>query len=385
MKISQNPFSEENEDHRIRHSYFVMAVLCIFFMILLRLWYLQVIRGYEYRKLSESNRTRIQDIVPQRGIILDRHGLPLVQNLPAYNLSVIREDVPKPELLVSRLAFLLNKPFDEVWEKFEALKAKPAFQPALLYTGLDQEEVVALETQRFELPGIVIQVNPRRNYVFDQLASHVIGYLGEVSPAQLKQEKYAEHRMGDLAGQHGLERMWETSLHGKRGNRVVEVDASGRVLKIIKNTPPQPGHNLYLTLDSRLQGICQQALGDQVGAIVVIDPTSGEILALASTPTFSQNAFVQGISVDEWNDLTTNPFHPMENRAIAGQYPPGSTFKIVSLAAALQENVIGVNEKITCRGGFEFGDRVFHCWNRGRTWLGGCHPGDSGILRHLFL
>ena len=229
-----------------------------------------------------------------RGLILDRNGMILVDNHPSYEMAVVREDVTDMDLLVNRLSKILNRPEDEIKTAVEKSKRTPSFKPAPVLVGLNRDDLVALETHRYELPGIVIQINPRRKYLQDKLAAHIIGYLGEVTQSQLKREEYRDHRMGDLVGQFGIEKAWESWLHGKRGRNLAEVDVSGRVLKIINKVNPIPGHNLFLTIDARLQRVAQEALGDYAGAVAAIDPTTGEILAMASAPTFSQNTFVEG-------------------------------------------------------------------------------------------
>ena len=364
MKISKNPFSEATEDFRPRHQYLVVAVLIFFALLFFRLWYLQIIRGHEYRDLSESNRTRVQDILPPRGLILDRTGMILVDNYPSYELAVVREDVPDSRELTHRLAYYLSRPYEEIQAGFEAASLKPAFQPAVILSDLTSRDLVNVETHRYELPGLAIRVKPQRMYLQDDLASHVIGYLGEINQAQLDRDKYIDNRMGDLVGQYGLEMEWESFLHGRRGKRVVEVDASGRMLRVIKQMEPEPGHNLYLTLDARLQRVAQEALGEQAGAVVALDPNTGEVLAMASAPTFRQNDFANGITPEKWRELLDNPLHPLENRAVSGQYPPGSTYKIVSATAALEEGVVTPETRITCLGGYKFGDRTFHCWKK---------------------
>ena len=364
MKKPRNPFSEETTDLSLPHFYVTVGVICLFLLLLMRLWFLQIIKGDEYRTMSESNRTRVEDILPPRGMIVDRNDTILVDNYPSYELAVVMEDVPDARELAGRLAFLLDMSWTEITAKIEEAKKKPPFKPAVIHSDLSREELVAVETHRFELPGLVIQVKPRRRYLHELLASQVIGYLGEVTQAQLDNPKYSEHRMGDLAGQYGLEQEMEIYLHGRRGQRLVEVDASGRVLKVIKKVDPVPGENCILTLDGRLQQVAQDALGDQVGAVVAMDPNNGEILAMASMPTFNQSDFVQGIATDKWKELIENPLNPLENRAVSGQYPPGSTYKIVAATAALAEGVVTPETLINCPGGLYFGNRMFHCWRR---------------------
>ena len=364
MKISSNPFSEETEDLRSQHLYLTVAVIIFFVLLMWRLWYLQVVRGAEFRAMSESNRTRVQDILPQRGLILDRNGDILVDNHPSYALAVVREDVPDIRVLTNRLAFLLNRPWAEVGSALEAISRQPAFEPVTIYSDLTRDDLVLLETHRYELPGVVVQVKPQRRYLHEKFAAHVIGYLGEITGDQLDQEKYDNYRMGDLVGQYGVEKSWEDYLHGRRGRRMVEVNAGGRVLRVIKEMPAKLGYNLHLTLDPRLQSVAQQALQGKAGALVALEVKTGEVLAMASSPVFNPNEFVQGISAKQWKALAENPLHPLENRAVSGQYPPGSTFKIVSAIAALQEGVVTPETIIPCAGGYPFGNRTFHCWKK---------------------
>ena len=363
MKIPSNPFAEDAEDLRHRHFYIMMVATLFFLMLGGRLWYLQIIRGGEFRQRSENNRTRIQETLPPRGLILDRNGYLLVDNSPHYDLAIIREDVRDEKELIGRLCHILGMSYEELSERYDEIRRKPSFKPAVLVRDVTDANRVILETHRYELQGTVIQVKPQRRYLNEFLASHIIGYLGEINSNQLADELYREHRMGDLVGQYGVEREWESYLHGRRGWRLVEVNARGRLLKVIKQVNPVAGRNLHLTLDSGLQQVAQDALGEQVGAIVAVDPRTGEVLAMASSPTFNQKDFEGGISTEKWNELVNNPFHPLENRAISGQYPPGSTFKIISAIAGLEEGAVQPDTLIACKGAFPFGDRVFHCWN----------------------
>ena len=364
MNTTRSPFAEESEDIKSRPTQLLFILFIIFLLLLVRLWYLQIIKGPEFRILSESNRTRVQEILPARGLILDHNGQILVDNHSSFDAAVIREDVPDFDVLIKRLTRLLNLPPKDLKPAFEKARAQPAFKPVPIRSNLSRLELAVLETHRYELPGIVIRVKPQRKYLRESLAAHVIGYLGEVSQKQLKLKKYKNYRMGELIGQYGLEWEYEPVLHGKRGWRLVEVDASGRVLKVIKQVPSVPGNNLYLTLDIRLQKVAEEALNGKAGAIVAIDPQTGAILAMASSPTFSQGDFVKGITTRKWQDLLKNPLHPLENRAISGQYMPGSTFKIVAAIAGLEEGIITPETTFTCNGGYFFGDRVFHCWRK---------------------
>ena len=210
-----------------------------------------------------------------------------------------------------------------------------------------------------------MDVNLRRHYIYGRMAAHLIGYLSEISPAELKSGSYPDSRSGDLIGKFGAEKVYENSLRGKRGGRQVEVNANGLVVRILKTVDAEPGHYVFLTIDQRLQQRTEALLDGVVGAAVAIEPGTGQILALASSPSFDQNVFVGGISHEQWDSLISNPFRPMSNRAIQGEYPPGSTYKIITALAGLEEGVIDDQTTFNCPGYYRFGNRVYRCWKKG--------------------
>ncbi|MBW2581911.1 MAG: penicillin-binding protein 2, partial [Deltaproteobacteria bacterium] len=224
--------------------------------------------------------------------------------------------------------------------------------------------VAAVETHRFNLSGVMVQIQPRRSYERPSLAAHLIGYLGEIGEAQLKKRQNQGYKLGDYLGRYGVEMEWEVELKGQRGGRQVEADAAGRQLQILREIPPQPGHNLVLTLDTQLQLEAERALEGKAGAIVAMDPNTGDILAMASSPAFDQNQFVRGFTPGEWQAIVDHPRHPLENKAIQGQYPLGSTFKPVVVAAALAEGVIEPETKLTCNGEYRLGNQLYRCWKK---------------------
>ncbi len=242
---------------------------------------------------------------------------------------------------------------------------KPACTRCGIRTDLAWEEMARVETFQPELPGVLIQVQPKREYRHKGMACHVLGYLGEVSDAQLKSGKFSNYKMGDYLGKCGVELAWEKYLRGKRGSRRIEVDAYGRELGQLDSVFPTAGANIYLTLDNRMQREAEACLEGQVGAIVALDPNTGRVLALASSPTFSQEAFERGLTNQEWQKINNDKTHPMENRALRGQYPPGSTFKIVIALAGLEEQVITPSTIVDCTGKLPVGNHVFHCWRKG--------------------
>ncbi|MGA9754543.1 MAG: penicillin-binding transpeptidase domain-containing protein, partial [Desulfobaccales bacterium] len=322
------------EQERVRRTFArtALIVLCLFGLLFLRLWFLQLLQGDEMQQRSEHNRIRLLDLPPWRGMILDRTGQVLVANRPSYELVVVLEDVGDIPRLAGRLAQLL--PLDPRQLATQLQNGKKAgLHQVRVRTDLAWDEMARVETFQPELPGVLIQVQPKREYRLKGLACHTLGYLGEINDVQIKSPKFADYKVGDYLGKCGVELAWENYLRGRRGYRRIEVDAYGRELGQLASVFPTPGANVYLTLDSRLQQEAEACLEGRAGAIVVLDPKNGNILALASSPTFSQEAFERGLTNQEWQKLNQDKTHPLENRAARGQYPPGSTFKIVMAVA----------------------------------------------------
>ena len=230
---------------------------------------------------------------------------------------------------------------------------------------MSREELATIETNLFHLPGMTIQVRPQRHYVHKDFAAHLIGYLGEISESQLNTGNFPENKPGDLVGKFGVEGRWQKLLSGFRGGEQVEVDAAGRRLRVLSRKPPAPGSNVYLTIDKDLQLMAEKALVNKKGAIVAMNPSNGEILALASSPTYDPNVFISGIDRSEWLRIASSREHPLQNRAIAGQYPPGSVFKIVVALAGLEEGLVNPQEEVSCTGGFTVGSYTHRCWKKG--------------------
>ena len=350
----------------MRATFYVVAlvVLCLAGLLFLRLWFLQIVEGKELQQRSENNRLRLQDLPPWRGMILNRNGEVLVANRPSYDLVVVMEDVTEISPLAQRLAKLLHLEEAQVNTQLEAARAGGLSQ-VRIKADLAWEEMALVETFQPELPGTLIQVQPKREYLQRGRASHVLGYLGEISEAQLKSGRFPNYKMRDSLGKCGIEAAWEEYLRGGRGYRRIEVDAYGRELGQLDRQFPTPGANVFLTLDTRLQQEAENCLDGQTGAIVALDPRSGKILAMASSPIYSPVAFERGLTAYEWEQLSKRKDHPLENRAIKGQYPPGSTFKIVMAAAALEEKVITPGATFDCTGELPLGQHIFHCWRKG--------------------
>ncbi|HXH10207.1 MAG TPA: penicillin-binding protein 2 [Alphaproteobacteria bacterium] len=360
--MTQRSRSNPSEDTRRRLIALTAGLVLGFVVLLLRLWYLQVIEGERYATLSENNRIRA---IPQRDIrgrILDRHGKVLVDNRPSFTLSVLPEETPKLELLVPRLKDQLPIHWEEVESR---LKWAHAYRTIQLAKDLTREQVAYVAERRWDLPGVFLDVEHVRHYKYGELAAHIFGYIGEINEDQLKAARSHGYRMGDYIGQAGIEKQFERALRGEKGAREVEVDALGRELQLVQEREPGPGMNLVLTLDLDLQQLVEEEMAGQAGSIVVIDPRNGEILAMVSKPAYDPNLFVTGISHADWMRLLKDPRKPLQNRTIQAQYPPGSTYKIVMAIAGLEEGVITPKTTVHCNGLFPFGNRVFRDWKRG--------------------
>jgi penicillin-binding protein 2 len=343
----------------------IACVLAAFVVLIIRLIYLQAIMGDEYRRLSLNNSIRLQNIDPPRGRIYDRNGDLLVDNRPSFDVNITLKDAAPLQQTLEKLSRYLQTPADILLSQIKRTRGASAYQPRLLKQDVGRDTLAAIEVNKFDLPGVSVDVNLRRHYIHERMAAHLIGYLSEISPTELKSGSYPDCRSGDLIGKFGAEKGYENLLRGKRGGRQVEVSANGLVMRILKTVEAEPGDNVYLTTDQRLQHRTEMLLEGVVGAAVAIEPDTGQILALASSPSFDQNFFVGGITHEQWDSLISNPFRPMSNRAIQGEYPPGSTFKIVTALAGLEEGVIDDQTILNCPGYYRFGNRVYRCWKRG--------------------
>ena len=357
--------TQRMEEFKGRYKYLVAFVGVAFLLLFIRLWHLQVIRGNEFMRLSENNRIRIRENPADRGMLLDRKGRLLAHNRPSFEVYLIPEDLKKnPEVLV-KVGEMLNMTQNEIKDKLQSLKKRPPFKPVKIKSDIDWNELALLEFNRVHLPGLIVDVRPRRAYHYDDLASHLIGYLGEVDENDLRQSKDSPYRLGALIGKYGVECQWETDLRGVDGGRQIEVDALGREIKPLRSVDPFPGNNLILTIDLDLQKVAEEAFQDKRGALIAMDPKTGKILAMVSKPSFDPDLFARNISLDEWKSLMENPHHPLQNKGIQGQYPPGSVFKIVTAIAGLESGIITPDTQLTCTGTYPYGNRDFRCWKEG--------------------
>jgi penicillin-binding protein 2 len=357
-----DPVSVEIFSRRLRWVIFI--VIGAFVALVMRLWWLQIAGGPAYRVQSENNRIHLQDIAPFRGMIFDRHGQLLVDNRPSFDMFIIPEDIQKREQLLRNLEALVGLHPAYVEQKLNENGQQRPFKPVLIKKNLSREELAVIETNLYNLAGVLIQVKPQRHYIFKEFASHLIGYLGEISENQLNSGRYANNKAGDLIGKYGVERTWDQELNGMRGGEQVEVDAAGRKLKVISRKPPLPGQNIVLTIDKDLQLLAEKGLEGKKGAIVALNPKNGEVLAMASSPVFNPNVFIGGIDRSEWVKIVSSKDCPLQNRAISGLYPPGSVFKIVVALAGLEEGILDPDEEEVCNGRYTLGNHTYRCWKR---------------------
>ncbi|MCP4681054.1 MAG: penicillin-binding protein 2, partial [Desulfobacterales bacterium] len=356
-----DPVYMEFFERRLKNA--ILLILVVFCILILRLWFLQIVNGSTYRAKSENNRIHLQDIPAVRGKIFDRNGEILVSNRPSYDLHVIPEGIQDNEQLSESLNRLISLNPEIIEQKLKG-KSRYPFRPICLKRDMPPNELAIVETHRFNLPGVMLKVKPQRHYVYNDFASHLLGYVGQMDEGQLKSGRYPGCKPGDLVGKSGVELKWQSFLNGIRGGEQAEVDASGRTIRVISRKPPVSGANILLTIDKGMQAIAQKALTDKKGAIIAVDPHNGAILTLASTPSFSPNLFIEGIDKTTWAKMASSKDFPLQNRALAGQYPPGSLFKIIVALAGLEEGVIDQEEEIICNGQYRLGQRQYHCWKK---------------------
>ena len=345
---------------------FAILVVVSFLCLWMRVWYLQVLKWQYLTGLSENNRVRLVTLPANRGVIKDRNGETLVSIRPAFNLYLTPEDASDLTSSLDKLSQKISFDRKKLKKKMDRSKS---FKEVLIKGDISRKEVAFVEENNMSLPGIHIKAEPLRNYVFSSLASHTLGYLGEISKTRLENHKDPSYKQGDFVGKNGLENIYESILRGKKGYKEVEVDVSGRELKALRKSPPQSGNNLVLTLDVRIQRELEKLMNgtvgqDMRGSVVVMKVQTGEIIAMTSKPSFDPNKFAAGISPENWNALVTDEWHPLQNRSIHGQYPPGSTYKIVTALAGLEKGVIKPDTSIFCPGHFRLGRGRYRCWKK---------------------
>jgi len=349
----------------------ILCAVCLS-VLLGRLWYLQIVRGSFFRDRSENNRLRTIFIPSPRGVIADRHGEALVRNRPSFNIELVIEDAPNVNQVLDELAALLGEDAEELRERLGNQNKRRRFEPKILMRDVSRDLVAKVSAQRHRLPGVIVSVAPVRDYPYASLSAHTVGYLREISAEQLKSTTHQGYRAGDMVGQSGIEAALEQYLRGERGAQAVIVNARGTKIGEAFFQPEIPGSDVYLTLDRQLQQVAERALDGRKGSVVALHAQTGEILAIASAPTFEPGIFTGEIPKDVWSDLTDSKSAKLSNRALQGAFPPGSVFKMFVAAAALSEGVAEPTEQTFCPGFMRFGKRQFRCHKHsghGRTNL----------------
>lgn len=347
-----------------RLSVALTIVVAAFVVLIARLLFLQVIEGEDLRRLSEINSIRLRSVDAPRGLIFDAKDRLMADNRPSYDLSVIVKDAAPLEKTIAKLVQYTGLDETDLWEKLDAAKGTRAYKPVLLKADIGRDALAAIEVNGWDLPGIVVNVSPRRDYIFSPSSAHILGYMGEIGVEDLKKEIYSDCKTGDFIGKYGIERAREHWLRGQRGGQQVEVNATGQVVRVISTVDATPGHNIVLSIDENLQQTAEGLLAEKAGAAVAVDPSTGQILAMASSPSFDQNVFISGMSHDDWNALISDPQRPLSNKAIQALYPPASTYKIIAAAAGLEEGVIDPSTTHFCPGFLKFGNRTYRCWKK---------------------
>jgi penicillin-binding protein 2 len=347
---------------------FVSVLLVI---LLLRFFYLQAVRHGYYQTLSEGNRIAIVPIVPNRGLILDRNGVVLARNYSGYTLEINQNKVTDLEATINNLSTLVTITNKDRKRFNKQLAESHNFETLVIRSRLSDEEVARFAAQQYRFPGVEIKARLFRDYPFGEMTSHLIGYIGRINDTEVNQleenELSANYRGSDYIGKTGLEQSYETDLHGTTGIEQVEVDAGGRAVRMISSTPPVSGNTLILSIDAKLQEIAEKSFGNYRGALVAIDPNNGEVLAFVSKPGYDPNPFIDGIDPQSWDDLNNSPDVPLNNRALRGQYPPGSTIKPFMALAALNFHIRSPEQSISDTGVYYLpgSSRQYRDWKAG--------------------
>ncbi len=362
--------------HKARGVQVANIILLCFSVVFIRLWYLQIFKGELYHKFSLQNRLRKEIIRAPRGMIFDRTGELLVDNIPRFDAILTRQFLSDKEKTLNRLSDILSMDTAKIKKIIKKKSFQAKYRPIIIKKNISLKEVARIETENAFLPGVSVDTFISREYVDKEIGAHLLGYISEISQTQLpkyrKRDKI-DYKLGDFIGQFGIEEQMDKSIRGKNGFEYVEVDALGRKKKFIntddlfqgeKNVKPTPGDNLKLTIDRDMQLAGFNALKEKTGSVVAIDIASGQILTMVSTPAFDPSQFSRGLTTEYWNSLINNEENPLRDRNIQEHFSPGSTFKPFTAIAALEEGLIDPNTKIRCHGSFKFGRRVYRSWKK---------------------
>ncbi|ACV69503.1 penicillin-binding protein 2 [Desulfohalobium retbaense] len=340
-----------------------LCILGLFCVFALRLWYLQIHKGETFASKARENRLREIPVYAPRGLIRDRHGTLVAENTPAYALALIREESPDIAACLQQVSRWTGHPLSELRSRFErGRKRTRPFESQVLIPHLDFELVARIEAHAPEWPGLKVLSRPQRYYPYGRDLAHVLGYVAQASEEELRSDSML--RLGDTVGKQGIEKVLEQRLRGDKGRKQVEVDAVGRGLQERVLRQPKAGNDVRLSIDLSLQRLAMDLLTDKAGVIIVLEPETGQVLTLASSPSYDSNLFVEGISPKDWKRLLHHPRNPLQNRAIQSAYPPGSVFKLVMAGCALHEMGVDPEREVYCNGAYRLGNRSFRCWKK---------------------
>lgn len=353
----------EPAEFRQKFKIIIALIMLALAILLIRLWYLQVVKGDDLKQRSENNSIRFRKVMPLRGLIMDRNRHVVVDNRPSFDVFYMPSRGKYPDRLIEKLKELYKRrslefSYDQPFPR----KMKP-YLPVKLEKNVSMEKVALVETNALDLPGIYIDVSPVRLYLDGETIAPIIGYTGEISKEELEKDD-DEYASGDILGKHGVEKFLDPYIRGRQGAELVEVNVYGKEIKNLGRIDPVSGYNVVLNIDVDLQKAAWEAFEGKPGAAVALDPRNGSVLAMVSSPSFDPNLFNSKISGEQWSKIANNPLTPLSNRVISGQYPPGSTYKLIVAAAALEEGIITPDTKFFCDGSYDFGNRTFRCWQK---------------------
>lgn len=365
------PINQDNRSHKRRLTYLKVAFVLAIGLLLARQWFLSIVDYRKYQVLADRNQFRTVPLPAPRGLILDRNGRTLVQNTFGFALVLFRNEAVDYQRVLGFLEESLGLDREHLERRVREANQYSLYEPVVLQQSLSLEDMTFLLAHQSEHPELGIIRRPRRIYEHNEVAAHLLGYVGEISSEELQDPAFQGHRPGDIVGKFGIERSYNRQLAGRRGEQRILVDSRGKMLQQLQVVPPVEGEELHLTIDLDLQLAAEEALGESPGAVVALDPRNGEILALVSHPGFDPNAFARRMQPEEWQELVSNPLHPLQNRAIQSLFSPGSIFKLVVGLAGLEEGVVNLDSSVYCTGSVVLYGHPFHCW----------YPGGHGRVR----
>ena len=359
------PIFQDNRDLLQRLNWLRIFFVVIFTCLFTQLWFLSVLQFEHYENLAQRNRIRTLPQIAPRGLIYDRENRVLVDNVYGFNLLLFLDELRDLDGTIQVLVEGLDLTEEALRERLREAGSYGIYQPLVLKENLSMEETAYLLARQSDHPELEILKQPRRIYRYGSLAAHVAGYVGEISQRQLQEPEFSDNRAGDVVGQFGVERTYNRNLTGRDGLRRVLVDSRGKILQDLEQREPIRGTDLTLTIDLDMQAMAETQLGDNAGAIVAFHARTGEILVMASGPSFDPNQFATRISKVDWEKLLEHPDHPLQNRTIQNSFSPGSTFKMILAVAGLERGIIDAETSVYCDGGIDLYGNRFHCWKEG--------------------